>query len=565
MKLIRIGTRTSNLAMWQANKVKEGLEEKGFDTEIVGISSMGDKSLGGDLSSSVGQFIHAVDSELLNNNIDIAVHSSKDVPVEINKQISNLAYLERGCTSDVLIFPTKEGYGNLGDLFSIDSDYSLDQVLSVIPKSGMIGTVSGRRQSFVLAQRPDIIPIAVRGQVETRLKRLKEGRIDAIILAEIGLKRLYEINALEPWILKFSAVRISEKEWPTAPGQGSISVHCRTEDIDSFQEYRDILNHPESESEIVKEREILSSLGGGCLYPAGIKVIGDKVTLQVSPMNWKQIFCKGLNFGSTRYHGLISELKIELPKQEITKSYNTNKGPKLISTLNSDRLATILQNDGIDILNQPVIELNSISDNWPSNFLDDDSPRSEWPYLVLTSPFAAKCAIEVAAKNDDLNRIQWLAIGEGTARACFMRGVTVSICAKSRNSSELTDFIKRKVSTDTSLMIPRSDVASKEFINGLKELGFQVNSWIGYENKSITINSIEMDADDVLLLSSPSSARSWVENALPIPKNILCMGKASQEEIDSLDYFSKSTVEILQGPTAEFVSKWWKKNREVID
>ncbi len=565
MKLIRIGTRTSNLAMWQANKVKEGLEEKGFDTEIVGISSMGDKSLGGDLSSSVGQFIHAVDSELLNNNIDIAVHSSKDVPVEINKQISNLAYLERGCTSDLLIFPTKVGYGNLGDLFSIDSDYSLDQVLSVIPKSGMIGTVSGRRQSFVLAQRPDIIPIAVRGQVETRLKRLKEGRIDAIILAEIGLKRLYEINALEPWILKFSAVRISEKEWPTAPGQGSISVHCRTEDIDSFQEYRDILNHPESESEIVKEREILSSLGGGCLYPAGIKVIGEKVTLQVSPMNWKQIFCKGLNFGSTRYHGLISELKIELPKQEITKSYNTNKGPKLISTLNSDRLATILQNDGIDILNQPVIELNSISDNWPSNFLDDDSPRSEWPYLVLTSPFAAKCAIEVAAKNDDLNRIQWLAIGEGTARACFMRGVTVSICAKSRNSSELTDFIKRKVSTDTSLMIPRSDVASKEFINGLKELGFQVNSWIGYENKSITINSIEMDADDVLLLSSPSSARSWVENALPIPKNILCMGKASQEEIDSLDYFSKSTVEILQGPTAEFVSKWWKKNREVID
>ena len=565
MKLIRIGTRTSNLAMWQANKVKEGLEEKGFDTEIVGISSMGDKSLGGDLSSSVGQFIHAVDSELLNNNIDIAVHSSKDVPVEINKQISNLAYLERGCTSDLLIFPTKVGYGNLGDLFSIDSDYSLDQVLSVIPKSGMIGTVSGRRQSFVLAQRPDIIPIAVRGQVETRLKRLKEGRIDAIILAEIGLKRLYEINALEPWILKFSAVRISEKEWPTAPGQGSISVHCRTEDIDSFQEYRDILNHPESESEIVKEREILSSLGGGCLYPAGIKVIGEKVTLQVSPMNWKQIFCKGLNFGSTRYHGLISELKIELPKQEITKSYNTNKGPKLISTLNSDRLATILQNDGIDILNQPVIELNSISDNWPSNFLDDDSPRSEWPYLVLTSPFAAKCAIEVAAKNDDLNRIQWLAIGEGTARACFMRGVTVSICAKSRNSSELTDFIKRKVSTDTSLMIPRSDVASKEFINGLKELGFQVNSWIGYENKSITINSIEMEADDVLLLSSPSSARSWVENALPIPKNILCMGKASQEEIDSLDYFSKSTVEILQGPTAEFVSKWWKKNREVID
>jgi hypothetical protein len=92
-------------------------------------------------------------------------------------------------------------------------------------------------------------------------------------------------------------------------------------------------------------------------------------------------------------------------------------------------------------------------------------------------------------------------------------------------------------------------------------LGFEVNSWIGYENNSIAIDSIEVGEDDVLLLSSPSSARSWVENSLPIPKNILCMGKASQEEIDSLGYFSESTVEVLQGPTAEFISKWWKNNR----
>ena len=208
-----------------------------------------------------------------------------------------------------------------------------------------------------------------------------------------------------------------------------------------------------------------------------------------------------------------------------------------------------------------MIELVSLEKNWPSNFLDDQTSRSNWPYLVLTSPFAAKCAIEVAKTNDDLNRIQWLAIGEGTARACFMRGVTVSICAKSRNSSELIDFIDEKISRDIRLMIPRSNVASNDLVNSLNDLGFSVDSWIGYENKSRIINSIEMDADDVLLLSSPSSARSWVENSLPIPRNILCMGKASQEEINSLGYFSNSTVEILQGPTAEYVSKWWKENR----
>jgi len=72
---------------------------------------------------------------------------------------------------------------------------------------------------------------------------------------------------------------------------------------------------------------------------------------------------------------------------------------------------------------------------------------------------------------------------------------------------------------------------------------------------------MEVSETDVLLLSSPSSARAWVKNSLPIPKNILCMGKSSLEEINSLEYFSDSTVEILQGPTSDFVAKWWKKNR----
>ncbi|MDP6235855.1 MAG: hypothetical protein QF364_08440, partial [Candidatus Poseidoniaceae archaeon] len=219
MNPIRIGTRTSTLAMWQANKVSDTLAESGYSTEIVGISSQGDQSLGGDLATSVGQFIHAVDAELLSNNIDIAVHSSKDVPVEMNSRIQNLAYIERGCTNDLLILPPSKTTSSLLDVLQNNIETSLESVLNCIPESGMVGTVSGRRQSFMLSQRPDIIPIAVRGQVETRLKRLQQGRVDGIILAEIGLRRLHEIGALEPWILQFGAVRISDEDWPTAPGQ----------------------------------------------------------------------------------------------------------------------------------------------------------------------------------------------------------------------------------------------------------------------------------------------------------------------------------------------------------
>ena len=561
MTKLRIGTRTSTLAMWQANCVEAIINNMGIETEIVGINSSGDKSLGGDLASSVGQFIHAVDAELLSGSIDIAVHSSKDVPVTISDELTNLAYLERGCTNDVIIFRDSNGYHNLSDLLANRDESTIDQALAVVPKSGMVGTVSGRRQSFVLSKRPDIIPIAVRGQVETRLKRLQEGRVDAIILAEVGLQRLHQVGALEPWVLSMGAMRINDIDWPTAPGQGAISVHCRTGDLDNFAELRVALNHLPTESDVINERKILSAIGGGCLYPAGIKVAGDTVAAQISPKNWREIFCQGLPYDSQRYTGSLSDYQPVLPTTSIEPRELNSSGPKIISTLNSDRLARILQNNSINVINQPVIELVAKPENWPTSFLNDNTPRANWPYLVLTSPFAARCAVEVAEHNPDLKRIQWLAIGEGTARACFMRGVTVSICAQARNSVELVDYINRMISRDITLMIPRSDVASSDLVDQLNALGFSTKSWIGYENRTKQISAMPVSDDDVLLLSSPSSARAWVENSLPIPKNILCMGKSSLAEIDSLGYFTDSTVEILQGPTSEFVAKWWKENR----
>ena len=563
MNPIRIGTRTSTLAMWQANSVQKKLQSNGFETEIVGISSKGDQSIGGDLASSVGQFIHAVDSELLEKSIDIAVHSSKDVPVELDPSISTLAYLERGCTTDVLLFEKTENAHSLKELFNSTDEMGLEHVLEYIPESGMVGTVSGRRQSFLLSKRPDIVPIAVRGQIETRLKRLQEKRVDSIILAEIGLRRLHEIDALESWILELGAVRISDQEWPTAPGQGSISVHCRSEDVHSLQEIRNILNHPETEKDVVDERNVLSSIGGGCLYPAGIKINSGDASIKISPQNWRELFCNGFEFNIVHYQGELNSLAISPPDQSLPLlSEAPSNGAKLISTLNSNRLARVLGNEGIPVVNKPVLQLVSQPQNWPTHFIPESAPRSQWPYLVLTSPFAAKCALEVAKENGDLNRIQWLAIGEGTARACFKQGVTVSLCAKARNSAELTNYIDRMIERSIKLMVPRSNMASNEFVDSLHSLGFDVQSWVGYENQAKELEGFDMGANDVLLLSSPSSAQAWMKNSLPIPKNILCMGKTSREEIASMEYFSKSTVEVLQGPTAKFIAKWWK-NYEV--
>ena len=100
---VRIGTRASNLAMWQATAVHEALVQHGIEAELVPLSSTGDRSLGGQLSASVGQFVHAIDDHLLAGEVDIAVHSSKDVPVDVDERIEHLAYLERGCTTDLII------------------------------------------------------------------------------------------------------------------------------------------------------------------------------------------------------------------------------------------------------------------------------------------------------------------------------------------------------------------------------------------------------------------------------------------------------------------------------
>ena len=561
--MLRIGTRTSALAMWQARHVEKLLNENGVKTELVGISTSGDRSLGGDLSSEVGQFIHALDKQLIDGEIDLAVHSSKDVPVTIDESINCLAYLERGAKNDILLFAKASEGQTLKEVLSSVESLDIESALSFLPKGSTVGTVSGRRQSFLLSQRPDLIPLAVRGRVETRLKRLQEGRVDCVVLAEVGLQRLLDADVLEPWMLNFGAVRFSHQQWPTAPGQGAISVHCLSKDKQKHAMIRSFLNHQPTEEAVVHERAILSSVGGGCLYPAGIQVEDQNVTVKISPENWRTVFCQGRSFSTFHYDGDLSGLQITLPEENSEPRRVSITGPKIVSTLNSDRLSLLLQSKGIPVVNQPVVALSPIYSNWPSQFLDPNSNRSSWPYLVLTSPFAARCAVEISRKNEDIKRIQWMAIGEGTARACFRLGVTVSVCAQARNSKDFAKFIIEKIPKSTPLLLPRSDLAPSFLNDVLTSEGYDVSVWTGYENQTKSVSEVDIDSKkDTLLLSSSSSARSWVENALPIPTNILCMGQSTKEHLEALPEFSKSIVEVLDGPTAEFISEWWNKRGE---
>ena len=559
--VLKIGTRSSKLAIWQASAVKEILDEHGVESEIVEFTSLGDRSLGGNLSSSVGQFIHSIDNELVQESIDIAVHSSKDVPVEIPKVIENLAYLERGTTADLVLTKYRKDIPSLEETLDSNSSMDISDILEKFERGSTFGTVSGRRQSFLLSTRPDIIPISVRGHVQTRIKRLIEGRADAIILAEIGLQRLRSTGLLEQFEGKISAYRINEMQWPTAPGQGAICVHCKADRFEDLSKIRELINDSQTEQDVNAERNILQKLGGGCLYPAGISVSDGYAEIRISPSNWREIFCRGKQFNTAVFSGSISTLDIKPPRVENEEDKELVNTPRIISTLNSDRISSVLNQSDIPMKNLPVVELIPNFESWPKDFLSPLGSKKDWPYLVLTSPFAAKCAIQISKQNPDIERIQWIAIGEGTARACFKEGVTVAVCAKARNSEELLHFISSNLSTNTNLLIPRSNLASNDLENGLKENGFQVKSWIGYENAPKSVENLSVNPDDILLLSSSSSAISWSQNELDVPKQILCMGIKAKNTIKSLDCFKNSQVSVLEGPTTDFLIQWWNKYR----
>ncbi|MEG3603028.1 MAG: hydroxymethylbilane synthase, partial [Candidatus Thermoplasmatota archaeon] len=225
---LRVGTRASPLARIQANAVIERLRAGGIDAEAVPLSTRGDRSLGGDLSTHVGQFVTGLDARLLNGDVDLTVHSSKDVPIDLNESVLQLALLERAPPHDLLLFPPHHSRLPTLEETLDDATSAVDatEALAYLPDGAHLGTVSVRRQASLLHQRPDLLPIAIRGAVDTRLQRLLEGRADALLLAEAGLRRLADNGALNPDYRQLRALRLNLESWPCAPGQGAIAVHA---------------------------------------------------------------------------------------------------------------------------------------------------------------------------------------------------------------------------------------------------------------------------------------------------------------------------------------------------
>jgi hydroxymethylbilane synthase len=239
-KLIRIGTRESQLAVWQATRVKDLLEQRGFGAELVFIKSEGDIDQKTPLYEMgvQGIFTRSLDSALLNHSIDIAVHSMKDVPTQLAGGLMQTAVLTRGPVHDLLVYKG-------------DRDF-----LASKEHIATIATSSVRRKAQWLHKYPRHLIHDIRGNVNTRLKKLAEEHWDAAIFAQAGLERI-QLRPVTSIVL----------DWMLpAPAQGAILVACREEDNDSDEACRP-LNDPDTALCTRIERDFLSGLGGGCSTP----------------------------------------------------------------------------------------------------------------------------------------------------------------------------------------------------------------------------------------------------------------------------------------------------------
>ena len=248
--LVRIGTRASELALRQAALVEAALTARGTTVELVRIRTTGDKKTQEPLSEigARGLFTRELETALQRGKVDCCVHSLKDLPTEQPDGLELVAILEREDPRDVLVINPITDASTLSDL----------------PSGSRVGTSSLRRRAQLLAARPDLDVVDMRGNVPTRLKKMDEGHFHAAVLAAAGIIRLDARQRIDAFL--------EPPEWLPAAGQGAIAVQIRASD----QRMRDLLeplDHPRSRMEVGAERAFLAALEGGCQVPIGALVM----------------------------------------------------------------------------------------------------------------------------------------------------------------------------------------------------------------------------------------------------------------------------------------------------
>lgn len=499
-KLI-IGTRGSELALWQANFVKDKLAENNVAAELKIIKTQGDRilNLSFDKLEGKGFFTKELEEELLAGTIDLAVHSHKDLPTENPPGLIIAAVSEREDPSELLLI--------LKDCVDVHQKLS-------VKYGGLVGTSSNRRKAQLLAFRPDLEIKDLRGNVPTRIDKLRSEKYDAIMIAKAGVSRL-GIDLDE-----FYVEELAPTELVPAPAQGVLAIQTRDNDPELYNLLQ-VLNHPDVAEELAVERTVLKLFGGGCHLPLGCYCRKDDGVFQV--------------FTSK------SETGDDFPDRLFLESNNTDGLPeKVVSFFDTKRklpqnvfitrdlsehsyFRKALEKHGIQIEARSLIRTVPIITKLDPYILKDIN----WIF------FSSKNAVEYffVLKPQLPDGIKFGVMGNGSEEILRRNGHFATYVGESGDTAEVAaDFAER--ANGSKVLFPCAEGSLRSIQQGLSAETKIINLPI-YE--TVLEENIEGTAADVLVFTSPSNVEAYfADNLLEPSQKVIAIGKSTGKKFEEM-------------------------------
>lgn len=539
VQAVILGTRGSKLALAQAEIVRAALVERrpGLQVQIEVITTRGDVVQDRPLSEVGGNgvFVRGIEAALQDGRIDMAVHSAKDLPSELGAGMTIAAYLPRADARDVLV--SRHG-----------------ESLRELRPGAIVGTSSPRRACFVRAMRPDVVVEDIRGNVDTRLRKLGEGRYDAIVLAAAGLVRLGLGERASEWL--------DPEVMVPAVGQGALAIEVRESDGAAVA-LAASLNDAATFAAVAAERAFLAALGGGCSLPIAAHATLDRDGLRIVGMiGSADKVIKGERVGSASdVVGLGRGLAADLLEQGGREPVRKSEAEASALPLSSKRVAVTraseqaegltrrLEELGAKVLECPAITIAPLEDY---RELDEALGKlGDYDWVIFTSVNGVlACAGRLIARGIDPDLLcsrRLGAIGPATAAALRTIGCVPQYVPDTFVAEALVEQIGDIAGCR--ILLPRADIARKALAEGLSGKGGIVDEVTAYrtvrgEGIETLLEALRSDGVDAITFTSSSTVRYTVEG-------LVGAGLEQQRAVDLLSKVNPVCIGPITAATAE--------------
>jgi len=498
---ITIGTRGSDLALWQANFVKEQLAAINVVAELKIIKTQGDRilNLSFDKLEGKGFFTKELEEELLAGTIDLAVHSHKDLPTENPPGLIVAAVSEREDPSELLLI--------LKDCVDVKQKLS-------VKFGALVGTSSNRRKAQLLAVRPDLEIAELRGNVPTRIQKLRNEEYDAIMLAKAGVSRL-GLDLSDLYIEE-----IGPTEFIPAPAQGVLAIQIRENDRELFDVLQ-ALNHPEIAETLAVERKVLRLFGGGCHLPLGCYCRKEDNVFQV-------FTSKATDDDEVPDRYFTEAATTEgLPEKVAAKFGKERKFPATVF-ISRDLSAQSYFRRAVE-KNRVQIEARSLIRTVPIITKLDPYILRNIDWIFFTSKNGVEYFFNLQPQLP--KKVKFGVMGGGSENALRTFGHRADYVGESVDSADVgTEFAK--LANGSTILFPAAEDPMRSIHQALSAETKMIDLPV-YE--TVLEDNAEASAAEVLIFTSPSNVEAYfVDNLLDVGQQVIAIGKSTGKKLEEI-------------------------------